>query len=102
MKGDSFFMAKKGQKFNSYTPEFKEKILEEWFVHGKSAMSIAKEYGISNKTIETWIRKEKKPEEYPGHGQKRGRPSEKNEDWKERYEILKKYRAFLKVQREKK
>ena len=37
--------------------------------------------------------------------QKRGRLSEKNltkEDWKERYQILKKYQAFLKAQRERK
>ena len=36
---------------------------------------------------------------------KTGRPKEKDltkEDWKERYEILKKYQAFLKAQREKK
>ena len=38
-------------------------------------------------------------------GNKRGRPKEKDltkEDYKERYEILKKYQAFLKAQREKK
>ena len=38
-------------------------------------------------------------------GNKRGRPKEKDltkEDWKQRYEILKKYQAFLKAQREKK
>ena len=36
---------------------------------------------------------------------KRGRTKESNltkEDWKERYEILKKYQAFLKAQRERK
>ena len=32
----------------------------------------------------------------------RGRPKEENIDYKERYEILKKYLAFLKAQREKK
>ena len=38
-------------------------------------------------------------------GFKRGRKKENNltkEDWKERYEILKKYQAFLKAQRERK
>ena len=38
-------------------------------------------------------------------GALRGRPKEKNltkEDYKERYEILKKYQAFLKAQRERK
>ena len=33
---------------------------------------------------------------------KRGRNKEENIDYKERYEILKKYQAFLKAQREKK
>ena len=45
------------------------------------------------------------PENYSAQGQKRGRPKESNltkEDWKERYEILKKYQAFLKAQRERK
>ena len=32
----------------------------------------------------------------------RGRKKEKDIDYKERYEILKKYQAFLKAQREKK
>ena len=37
--------------------------------------------------------------------QQKGRPKEKDltkEDWKQRYEILKKYQAFLKAQRERK
>ena len=33
---------------------------------------------------------------------KRGRPKETNIDYKERYEILKKYQEFIKAQREKK
>ncbi len=33
---------------------------------------------------------------------KRGRKKEENIDYKERYEILKKYQAFLKAQRERK
>ena len=33
---------------------------------------------------------------------KRGRPKEIDIDYKERYEILKKYQAFIKAQREKK
>ena len=62
-------------------------------------------YGISRKTIETWKQKVLHPEKYLGQGQKRGRQKEKDltkEDYKERYEILKKYQAFLKAQREKK
>lgn len=95
-------MAKKGQKFNSYTAEFKQKILNEWFNDFKPATLIARENGISIKTIETWIRKVKKPEEYPGLGNKKGRLKDSEIDWKERYQILKKYQVFLKAQRERK
>ena len=45
------------------------------------------------------------PELYLNQGLKKGPKNESNltkEDWKERYEILKKYLAFLKAQREKK
>ena len=47
----------------------------------------------------------KHPEKYQNQGLKRGPKNDKNltkEDWKERYEILKKYQAFLKAQRERK
>ena len=93
-------MALKGQKFNKYSIEFKQKILDEYFRGEGSAGSIAKKYAISIKTIETWIRKVNHPElQVQG---RRGRPKQENIDYKERYEILKKYQAFLKAQREKK
>lgn len=95
-------MAKKGQKFNSYTAEFKQKALHEWFNEFKSAVRIARENGISVKTVETWIRKVKKPEEYPGLGNKKGILKDSEIDWKERYQILKKFQVFLKAQRERK
>ena len=64
---------------------------------------IAKEYNISWKTVETMVRK------YKQTGltikDKKGRNNSKEltkEDYKERYEIIKKYQAFLKAQREKK
>ena len=95
-------MAKKGQKFNNYSKEFKEEILNKYFNNQGSALSLSKEYNISVKTIETWIRKLKKPELYVSSG-KIGRPKKDEEiDYKERYEILKKYQAFIKAQREKK
>ena len=53
----------------------------------------------------TWSHKFRRPDLYPKQGQKKGRPKEKDltkEDYKERYEILKKYQAFLKAQRERK
>ena len=95
-------MASKGQKFRKYTIAEKEEILGK-YLEGYSARYLGELYGISRKTIETWKQKILHPEKNTGN--KRGRPSEKNltkEDWKERYEILKKYQAVLKAQRERK
>ena len=66
---------------------------------------LSEKYNIPSGTIKTWTSKLNHPEKYIGQGQKRGRKKEANltkEDWKERYEILKKYQAFLKAQRERK
>ena len=95
-------MAKKGQKFNKYFDDLKEEIIRE-YNSGTPGPRLAKEYGISRFTIAGWIRKIKYPELNTKN--KRGRPKESDltkEDYKERYEILKKYRAFLKAQRERK
>ena len=95
-------MASKGQKFRKYTSEEKEEILKK-YNEGISSSYIAKEYGISSSTIREWKYKANHPELLSG--MKRGRCKEINltkEDWKERYEILKRYRAFLKARREKK
>ena len=96
-------MAKKGQKFMKYTDEERTEIVNQYLSGKGSYRSIAKERGISWKTVEGIIRK------YRQTGltfkEKRGRSKEKDltkEDWKQRYEILKKYQAFLKAQREKK
>ena len=98
-------MAKKGQRFNNYSVEFRNEIIQ-IYLSGVSSPRLEKEYNIPQKTIRTWIRKYiNHPELYPNQGLKRGRPKESEltkEDWKERYEILKKYQAFLKAQRERK
>ena len=98
-------MASKGQKFNKYTEDIINEVLNE-LKTGKSSLQISRERNIPAKTIRTWkLKRILHPELYPNQGQKRGRPKDSNltkEDWKERYEILKKYQAFLKVQREKK
>jgi len=98
-------MASKGQKFNKYNEDIINEILNELRI-GKSSLQISKERNIPAKTIRTWkLKRILHPELYPNQGQKRGRLKESNltkEDWKERYEILKKYQAFLKAQREKK
>ena len=95
-------MAKKGQKFQRYTDEQKAKIISEYLEGNESIKSIAEKYGItSRKTVFNWLKK------YRTTGStinsKRGRPLKNEEiDYKVRYEILKKYQAFLKEQQEKK
>ena len=94
-------MARKGQKFQRYTDEKKAKIIAEYLEGTESLKSIAEKYGVtSKKTVFTWLKK------YRTTGttnkDKRGRPLKNEEiDYKVRYEILKKYQAFLKEQQEK-
>ncbi len=97
-------MAKKGQKFNSYLLDIKNMILDE-YKNKHNIKELSEKYNIPSGTIKTWTSKLNHPEQYPRQGQKRGKFKESNltkEDWKERYEILKKYQAFLKAQRERK
>ena len=100
-------MASKGQKFKKYTIEEKEIILKEYF-DGVGVESLGHKYSIAPSTIRNWIIKLKKGDSLSidGRGKKAtGRPKEKNltlEDYKERYEILKKYQAFLQARRGKK
>ena len=99
-------MASKGQKFNNYSdkPNTKNIILEEYKLK-RNIRDLSKRYNIPEGTIKTWTMKLNHPELYLGQNQKRGRLKEKDltkEDYKERYEILKKYQAFLKAQRERK
>ena len=97
-------MASKGQKFNKYSEELRNIIVEEK-AQGYSYNYLSRKYNISIGTLMTWYHKFNRPDLYPNQGQKKGPKNENNltkEDWKERYEILKKYRAFLKAQREKK
>lgn len=97
-------MAKKGQKLNSYIFDVKEMVLDE-YKEKHNIKYLSEKYNIPSGTIKTWTSKLNHPEKYIGQGQKRGRKKEANltkEDWKERYEILKKYQAFLKAQRERK
>ena len=92
-------MAKKGQKFLKYTEAEKKEIVE-LYKSGVASSHLLKTYGIPQGTIKTWKYKIDHPEKFMG--KKRGRPKESEIDYKERYEILKKYQAFLKVQRERK
>ena len=93
-------MASKGQKFSKYTAEEKDEILKK-YLSGVYASCLSKEYGISQNTIRMWSYNLK----HGKGGRPRGRPKQtelSKEDYKERYEILKKYQAFLEARREKK
>ena len=93
-------MASKGQKFKKYSPEFKDKILIEYMLN-KSATTLANQYDIPQCTIRTWLYNFR----HDKVGGMKGRPKSTNltlEDYKERYEILKKYQAFLQARRVKK
>ena len=100
-------MASKGQKFKKYTPKLKNKILQEYFSGKESPGSLSSKHDVPFETVRTWIKKTKKDidvkvDHRPGRS---GRAKEKNltlEDYKERYEILKKYQAFLQARRGKK
>ena len=95
-------MARKGQKFNRYQKEFKEALKEAYLKGEETCNSIAHEYNVPLNTAADWVRKWNNPEKYGPKGLEKGRQKESEIDWKERYEILKKYLAFLKAQRERK
>ena len=100
-------MAKKGQKLKKYTPEFKGMILKEYFDNFSSPNYLGVKYGVSRKTIETWVYKTKREinVKIDHRSERSGRSKTKNltlEDYKEQVEILKKYQAFLQARRGKK
>ncbi len=98
-------MAKKGQKFNKINLETKLEICRKHFEEYVPETPLAKEYDLPIGIIRYIFNNYRK-----GYGFERKKGIEKGkkrksitlEDWKERYEILKKYQAFLKAQREKK
>ena len=101
-------MASKGQKFKKYSPELKDKILKEYFLGEETPTSLSSKYDVPVETVRTWIKKTKKDidvkvDHRPGNsGKKTKRKNLALEDYKERYEILKKYQAFLQARRGKK
>ena len=100
-------MATKGQKFKKYSTELKRKILKEYFEDGLSSYYLERKYGVPNHTVREWVRKTKLEidVEVDHRSGRSGRHKTKNltfEDYKERYEILKKYQAFLQARRGKK
>jgi transposase len=88
-------MTKKVHVFKKVPLETRLHIMKLYFEEGRSANTLAREYEVSVKTIGTWT------QNYKRDGgldvQRRGRPGFHNqEDYKERYEILKKFTAYLK------
>ncbi len=97
-------MASKGQKFNSYSSQLKKQILDTYFSGNGTTLSLSKDFNIPEKTIKNWISKYKKGLDVTVDHRaiNSGRRKDEDIDYKERYEILKNYQAFLKAQREKK
>ena len=100
-------MASKGQKFQKVSPTIKSEILGKYLSGNFSYSQLGAEYEVSYKTIETWVRKAKKGIDITTDHKKgnSGRKKSKDltkEDYKERYEILKKYLAFLEARQGKK
>ena len=93
-------MAKKGQKFKKYTFEEKMIIIKE-YEQGVCSTNLSRKYGVSDNTIRTWYRAYKQGKI---EGSKIGRPKKDvgEIDYKERYEILKKFQDFIIARREKK
>lgn len=88
---------------NKYTNDFKKKIVDEYISRSESFYSLERKYNIPNSSIKNWYYKfYKKGIDISTLKENRGRKKEKDIDYKEKYEILKKYQALLKAQREKK
>ena len=87
-------MARKGIKQKKYTQDFIDQVLREHLEEGKSVNYLASKYDIPKGTIATWGHKLRTRGSTTR--KKRGRPKqEENADYKEKYEILKKYLEFL-------
>jgi len=95
-------MASKGQKFKKVSLEIKLKAVKEHLEEGMSLAYVGKKYNVSENTVRTWV------SIYKRDGgldiSKKGRPKkEVNIDYKEKYEILKKFQDYLEeVDQEKK
>jgi len=98
--GGVFIMASKGQKFKKYSKEQKQKIILEKVEKGVSYSELASRYQVPQGTVITWVH------QYRKNGglveKQRGRQKNDAIDYKERYEILKKFQDFLEVVDQKK
>ena len=97
MKGGTILFM--GKHFNS---SIKLEIFTKYFNNEASLDILSKEYNIHRSTIFKWIKQSREGKDITTRKKGSGRPKEENIDYKEKYEILKKYQAFLKAQRERK
>ncbi|MDY0139109.1 MAG: helix-turn-helix domain-containing protein [Candidatus Izemoplasmatales bacterium] len=95
-------MASKGQKFKKVPLEERLNAVKEKIQEGKSYTYLAQKYEVSWNTVESWVRTYRRDEGLDIRA--KGRPKkEETIDYKERYEILKKFQEYLKeVDQEKK
>jgi len=96
-------MASKGQKFKIYSEELKVEVIKAKVELGHGYRYLSEKYEIPEGTIRTWVY-QYRLDDKKIIKKKRGRPQrEENIDYKERYEILKKFQEYLKeVDQEKK
>lgn len=79
-------MAKKGQKFKSYSQEIKKQAIEQK-LSGKTYRQVAEELGIQDKDrVKVWMRKYKQLGEY-GLLDQRGRREEYKDEYRENQKL---------------
>ena len=89
-----------------FTNEFKAKVINEYLEGKGGRRFLAKKYGIRPSTIKYWLDtrdksgKLKEDKRKTRSGRLKKEPT--IDDYKERYEILKKYQAFLEARQKKK
>ena len=92
-------MAKKGQKFKHYSREDKIKAVKMVLEDGKSQMEVERSVLGKKKctgTINRWIREYIQEGEHNAFRKKKGLKKKENTEENMRYDILKKFDAFLK------
>lgn len=85
-------MARKGQKYNKYTSEFRTKIIKE--IKQKSCWIVAKQYNLNANTVESWWANHKKGILNTQKGPKKPFGKKDLNYYKVRYELLKKLHDF--------
>jgi len=95
-------MASKGQKFKKVPLELRLEAVKGYLYERKSFRYLGKQYNVSWKTVQTWVKIYKRDGGLDIG--KKGRPTKDNEkNYKEKYEILKKFQKYLEgVDQEKK